>query len=273
MSLTIRRLVGTRLGPNRGATRANITTTRRTACSSARSPGALPPHRGAEAAARAAARAQGERDQVRRRPAGLQPPLRRAEGRHQPDASTCTSRNTGPAASRRSTATSTRPPSTSSTARATRSTTASATTGRRATSRSCTTTASTSTSTPTRTSRRAPWCMKTKPMYLFMNMLFQKQVEPRHTEPAPGGEDFEPREEEDDFNHPKEATDGRYDGLGRSEGLAARREQQDALPGPARRRDARRRRATPSARRSSRRRTCRGRCRARASSSTSSTSR
>ena len=46
--------------------------------------------------------------------------------------------------------------------------------------------------------------IKTKPMYLFMNMLFQKQVEPRHTEPAPGGENFTVREEEDDYNHPKE---------------------------------------------------------------------
>jgi gentisate 1,2-dioxygenase len=47
--------------------------------------------------------------------------------------------------------------------------------------------------------------IKTKPMYLFMNMLFQKQVEARHTRPAPGGEDFAPREEETDFNHPEEA--------------------------------------------------------------------
>lgn len=46
--------------------------------------------------------------------------------------------------------------------------------------------------------------IKTKPMYLFMNMLFQKTVEPRATEPAPGGEDFAAREEEDDFNHPEE---------------------------------------------------------------------
>ena len=46
--------------------------------------------------------------------------------------------------------------------------------------------------------------IKTKPMFLFMNMLFQKTVEPRHTEPAPGGEGFTVREEEDDFNHPKE---------------------------------------------------------------------
>jgi gentisate 1,2-dioxygenase len=45
--------------------------------------------------------------------------------------------------------------------------------------------------------------MKTKPMYLFMNMLFQKQVEPRHKEPTPEGVGFEPREEEQDYNHPE----------------------------------------------------------------------
>lgn len=45
--------------------------------------------------------------------------------------------------------------------------------------------------------------IKTKPMFLFMNMLFQKQVEPRATEAAPGGEGFEVREEEQDFNHPE----------------------------------------------------------------------
>jgi gentisate 1,2-dioxygenase len=45
--------------------------------------------------------------------------------------------------------------------------------------------------------------IKTKPMFMFMNMLFQKTVEPRPKTPAPGGEDFEAREEEDDFNHPK----------------------------------------------------------------------
>ncbi|OWU76502.1 gentisate 1,2-dioxygenase [Loktanella sp. 22II-4b] len=46
--------------------------------------------------------------------------------------------------------------------------------------------------------------LKTKPMFVFMNMLFQKTVEPRKTEPAPGGEGFEVREEEDDYNHPSE---------------------------------------------------------------------
>ena len=45
--------------------------------------------------------------------------------------------------------------------------------------------------------------IKTKPMYLFMNMLFQQQVEPRAKEPTAGGVGFEPREEEDDLNHPE----------------------------------------------------------------------
>jgi quercetin dioxygenase-like cupin family protein len=43
--------------------------------------------------------------------------------------------------------------------------------------------------------------MKTKPMFMFMNMLFQKQVEPRPTVAAPGAEDFRVREEEQNFNH------------------------------------------------------------------------
>ena len=46
--------------------------------------------------------------------------------------------------------------------------------------------------------------IKTKPMYMFMNMLFQHQVEPRPSEPAPGGEGFKCREEETNFNHPEE---------------------------------------------------------------------
>ena len=45
--------------------------------------------------------------------------------------------------------------------------------------------------------------LKTKPMFVFMNMLFQKTVEPRSTEPAPGGEGFEVREEEANHNHPE----------------------------------------------------------------------
>ena len=42
---------------------------------------------------------------------------------------------------------------------------------------------------------------QTKPMYMFMNMLFQKQVEPRPSEPFPGAEGFKAREDESDFNH------------------------------------------------------------------------
>jgi len=38
--------------------------------------------------------------------------------------------------------------------------------------------------------------MKTKPMYLFMNMLFQQVVDSRPKTPTPGGEGFVPREVE-----------------------------------------------------------------------------
>ena len=43
--------------------------------------------------------------------------------------------------------------------------------------------------------------IKTKPMYLFMNMLFQYQVEPRVATAAPGGEGFEARDLDTNFNH------------------------------------------------------------------------
>lgn len=43
--------------------------------------------------------------------------------------------------------------------------------------------------------------IKTKPMYMFMNMLFQYQVEPRPTEATPEGKGFEVREPEEDHNH------------------------------------------------------------------------
>src|SRR5512141_1135847 len=43
--------------------------------------------------------------------------------------------------------------------------------------------------------------IKTKPMYMFMNMRFQQQVEPRPASPAPGAEGFTAREGESDFNH------------------------------------------------------------------------
>ncbi len=38
--------------------------------------------------------------------------------------------------------------------------------------------------------------MKTKPMYMFMNMLFQQSVEPRPKEPSPEGVGYKPREQE-----------------------------------------------------------------------------
>jgi hypothetical protein len=34
-----------------------------------------------------------------------------------------------------------------------------------------------------------------------MNMLFQKTVVPRPTEPSTGGEGFQPRNDEHNFNH------------------------------------------------------------------------
>ncbi len=43
--------------------------------------------------------------------------------------------------------------------------------------------------------------MKTKPMFMFMNMLFQKMVEPRPTTPAAGAETFQARDFEQNFNH------------------------------------------------------------------------
>ena len=43
--------------------------------------------------------------------------------------------------------------------------------------------------------------LKTKPMYMFMNMLFQKQVEARENTAAPGGEGYQVREEEQNYNY------------------------------------------------------------------------
>ena len=39
--------------------------------------------------------------------------------------------------------------------------------------------------------------IKTKPMYMFMNMLFQQLVEPRPKTPAPGAENYKVRESEE----------------------------------------------------------------------------
>jgi len=46
--------------------------------------------------------------------------------------------------------------------------------------------------------------LKTKPMFMFMNMLFQQLVEPRPTEPAPGTTRHQAREAEQDLNHSQE---------------------------------------------------------------------
>ncbi len=51
---------------------------------------------------------------------------------------------------------------------------------------------------------QSPACalvIKSKPMYMFMNMLFQKRVLPKPHDPAPGAEDLEPRQRADDCNH------------------------------------------------------------------------
>ena len=45
--------------------------------------------------------------------------------------------------------------------------------------------------------------IKTKPMYMFLNMLFQKTVVQRSVDDTPESEGFEVREAEDDLNHPK----------------------------------------------------------------------
>jgi gentisate 1,2-dioxygenase len=45
--------------------------------------------------------------------------------------------------------------------------------------------------------------IKTKPMYMFLNMLFQKTVIDRSVDDTPESDGFEVREEEEDLNHPK----------------------------------------------------------------------
>lgn len=45
--------------------------------------------------------------------------------------------------------------------------------------------------------------IKTKPMYMFLNMLFQKTVIDRSVDDTPESVGFEVREEEEDLNHPK----------------------------------------------------------------------
>lgn len=44
--------------------------------------------------------------------------------------------------------------------------------------------------------------IKTKPMYLFMNMLFQKTLEKMPKDPSPTQGNFMPRDDEENYNHP-----------------------------------------------------------------------
>jgi gentisate 1,2-dioxygenase len=53
--------------------------------------------------------------------------------------------------------------------------------------------------------------IKTKPMYLFMNMLFQHTVEKRQTKPSPTQGNFVPRQDEQDYNHRDYAHDHGHD--------------------------------------------------------------
>jgi gentisate 1,2-dioxygenase len=46
--------------------------------------------------------------------------------------------------------------------------------------------------------------IKTKPMYLFMNMLFQHTVIKRPKTPSPTQGNFVPRDDEEDYNHPSD---------------------------------------------------------------------
>jgi len=49
--------------------------------------------------------------------------------------------------------------------------------------------------------------IKTKPMYLFMNMLFQHTVIKRPKTPSPTQGNFVPRDYDEDFNHPSEKVE------------------------------------------------------------------
>jgi gentisate 1,2-dioxygenase len=46
--------------------------------------------------------------------------------------------------------------------------------------------------------------LKTKPMFLFINMLFQHTVEKEETKPSPTQGNFVPRDDEENYNHPAE---------------------------------------------------------------------
>ena len=49
--------------------------------------------------------------------------------------------------------------------------------------------------------------IKTKQMYLFMNMLFQHTVIKRPKTPSPTQGNFVPRDYEEDFNHPTDKVE------------------------------------------------------------------
>jgi gentisate 1,2-dioxygenase len=46
--------------------------------------------------------------------------------------------------------------------------------------------------------------LKTKPMFLFINMLFQQTVEKEDKNPSPTQGNFVPRDDEENYNHPAE---------------------------------------------------------------------
>ena len=46
--------------------------------------------------------------------------------------------------------------------------------------------------------------LKTKPMFLFINMLFQETVEKEEKNPSATQGNFVPRDEEENYNHPAE---------------------------------------------------------------------
>ena len=51
------------------------------------------------------------------------------------------------------------------------------------------------------TSTRSRFRSTSKPIFMFMNMRFQKHVNSKPTERAPVAEGFPPRQPENDFNH------------------------------------------------------------------------
>jgi hypothetical protein len=53
--------------------------------------------------------------------------------------------------------------------------------------------------------------MKTKPMYMFMNMLFQRTITPISREPSPTAPNFRPREDPHlDHDHDHDHEDHQY---------------------------------------------------------------